>query len=89
MTYYQNMTYLSEKLILRAQHRVYEQSVRMGKLLARQIREAETSRMIPQLRFQSGTITINYKEIHSGFKLLYYFIFLKIPTRCFCNELVS
>ncbi len=46
--------YLSEKLILRAQHRVYEQSVRTGKLLARQIREAEVSRMIPQLRLQSG-----------------------------------
>lgn len=39
----------AEKLILRAQHRIYEQSDRTGRLLARQIREAEASRMIPQL----------------------------------------
>lgn len=39
----------AEKCILRAQHRVYEQSDRTGKFLAQQIREAEASRVIPQL----------------------------------------
>lgn len=66
----------AEKLILRAQHRVYEHSERTGKLLARQIREAEVSRMIPQLRLQSGAITVNYKAINSEFKK---FMLIYIP----------
>lgn len=57
-------------MILRAQHRVYEQSDRTGKLLALQICEADESLMIPQLRL-SGAITVNYKEINSEFKQFY------------------
>lgn len=66
----------AEKFILRAQHRVYEHSDRTGKLLARQIREADTSRMIPQLRLQSGAIIVNYKAINSEFKK---FMLIYIP----------
>lgn len=61
----------AEKNILCAQHWVYEQSDKTGRLLAHQIRQAEASRMISQIRLQTGIITVNHKEINSQFKQFY------------------
>lgn len=58
----------AEKNILCAQRWVYEQSDKTGRLLVHQIRQAEASRMIPQIRLQTGIITVNHKEINSQFK---------------------
>lgn len=58
-------------MILRAQHRVYEQSDKTGRLLAHQISQAEAFRMRPQIRLPTGIITVSHKEINSQFKQFY------------------
>lgn len=51
------------KLLTKAKHKYYEQGERTGKMLAQQIRKQAASRMITEIRTNSGHMTRDLKEI--------------------------
>ena len=56
------------KLLLQNKHRLYEQGEKTGHLLAHQIHQAASSRLIAEIRTASGEILTDQQEINSEFK---------------------
>ena len=58
-------------LITRSRHRYYEHGDKAGKILALQIKESAASRLIPEIRTNSGQKTIDQQVINDVFKQFY------------------
>lgn len=56
------------KMLTKARHRYYEQGERMGKILAQQIKKQTASRMITEIRTDSGQVTRDLQGINDTFK---------------------
>lgn len=59
------------KMLTKARHRYYEQGERMGKILAQQIKKQTASRMITEIRTDSGQVTRDLQGINDTFKCFY------------------
>ncbi len=59
------------KMLTKARHRYYEQGERMGKILAQQIKKQTASRLITEIRTDSGQVTRDPQKINDTFKYFY------------------
>lgn len=59
------------KLLTKAKHKHYEQGEKPGKVLAQQIKEQAASRLITEIRTNTGQTTRDLKEINDTFKSFY------------------
>lgn len=68
-----NLLYTAEttKLLRQLRHKHYEYGEKTGKLLAQQIKETTASRLITEIRTNSGQTTTNPKIINETFKNFY------------------
>lgn len=59
------------QLLLQTRHRSYEHGEKAGKLLALQIRKSAASRMITEIRAQSGQTILDQQDINGEFEQFY------------------
>lgn len=67
------LTYTMEtvKLLTKTRHKYYEQGEKISRVLAQQIKKQAASRIITEIRSETGLITKDLKEINSTFKKFY------------------